>query len=268
MGDAVWLYAVAGERDPFPLDGVTGVAGEPVRVVRWAGLAAVVGTVGLDEFGEEGLRHNLEDLDWLAGVARAHDAVVHAVTRLGPAVPLRLATVYRDDDRLRAALAERRADFDAALRRVTGRTEWGVKVYADRDAAAVDSADDRADGADGADGAVGAVGAVGAGTAYLLRRRARLSAREAVEHRAAEEAERVHEELLRVAVASRHNPAQNPRLLGKPAWMVLNGTYLVDDERADEFAAVVRAHHARHPGVQVELTGPWPPYSFATVEES
>ena len=46
-------------------------------------LTAAVGTVGLDEFGEEGLRRNLEDLDWLAATARAHDAVISAIARFG-----------------------------------------------------------------------------------------------------------------------------------------------------------------------------------------
>lgn len=48
--------------------------------------------------------------------------------------------------------------------------------------------------------------------------------------------------------------------------MVLNGTYLVDDDRADEFAAVVEDLGKQFPGIRLELTGPWPPYSFAGAE--
>lgn len=48
--------------------------------------------------------------------------------------------------------------------------------------------------------------------------------------------------------------------------MVLNGTYLVDDERRDEFADAVAAARTQFDGLQLELTGPWPPYSFAGVD--
>jgi hypothetical protein len=252
----VWLYAVTRDLDPRRLAGLTGVAGEPVRTVAAAGLVAVVGSVGLAEFGEQGLRRNLEDLDWLESTARAHDTVVNTVVRLGPTVPLRLATVYLDDERVRASLVDRRADFAAALDRVARRTEWGVKAYADPDALA-GPAPAPAEGGGG-----------GAGTAYLLRRRAQLSAREVVERTAVRYAEEIHAALLRAAVDGRRHPAQHPQLTGRREWMLLNGTYLVDDPRANQFAEVVRALDAEHRGVHLELTGPWPPYSFSGVDDA
>ncbi|WP_010596283.1 GvpL/GvpF family gas vesicle protein, partial [Rhodococcus sp. P14] len=53
---------------------------------------------------------------------------------------------------------------------------------------------------------------------------------------------------------------------GRRDWMVLNGTYLVDDDRADEFARAVEELRKEYRGIRLELTGPWPPYSFAGVE--
>ena len=67
---AVWVYALT-ERGGAALPGVTGVAGGPVRLVDADGLTAVVSSVSLEEFGEEALRRNLEDLAWLEAVARA-----------------------------------------------------------------------------------------------------------------------------------------------------------------------------------------------------
>jgi hypothetical protein len=48
--------------------------------------------------------------------------------------------------------------------------------------------------------------------------------------------------------------------------MVLNGAYLVDDVRAADFEELVVQLRADHPGVRLEVTGPWPPYSFAAEE--
>lgn len=255
-GTGVWLYAVTDDRlAEEDLGGLTGVAGETPRAVTSGGLTAVVGSVPLAVFGEEPLKRNLEDLSWLEATARAHDAVVSTVAQHGPSVPLRLATVYLDDARVRDLLDERQADFESALTLVTGRTEWGVKAYGDRHALADAVAEAQIAGS-----------AKGSGTAYLLRRRAQLAAQESVERDAAARADEIHSRLLRQAAAGRRQPATDPALSGRRDWMVLNGTYLVDDDRADEFATAVEELGKEYPGIRLELTGPWPPYSFAGVE--
>lgn len=248
----LWLYAVTGGPCASALGELRGVADATVRTIGDESLTAVVSPVDLAEFGGEALRRNLEDLDWLAATARAHDAVVTAVAgAANAAVPLRLATVCLGEDRVRALLAERRADFTAALELLTGRTEWGVKAYADPDALA---APDESTGS-----------GAGSGTAYLLRRKAALAARETAQREAAAQAERLHTAFARVAVAARRHPPQDPALSGQRDWMVLNGAYLVDDGRSGELADAVDALAGELHGVRVELTGPWPPYSFVGV---
>ncbi|QQZ16862.1 MULTISPECIES: GvpL/GvpF family gas vesicle protein [Rhodococcus] len=254
--DGVWLYSITTDSiGDAQLAGVTGVAGEPVRAVASAGLVAVVGTVSLSEFGQDPLQRNLEDLDWLAATARAHDAVVAAVLRHGPTVPLRLATLYLDDDRVRLLLDERQEEFSTTLRRVTGRSEWGVKAYGDAKALAQNVKEEPS-----------ATGTGGKGTAYLLRRRAELSAQQDVERRAAGHADEIHSALLGLAVDGLRRQVTDPVLTGKRAWMIFNGTYLVDNERVDDFAALVSALDTERPGITLDLTGPWPPYSFAGID--
>jgi len=52
-------------------------------------------------------------------------------------------------------------------------------------------------------------------------------------------------------------------LTGRDSWTVLNGTYLVDESRVDVFRAAVAMIDRNTPGIELEITGPWPPYSFA-----
>jgi hypothetical protein len=49
--------------------------------------------------------------------------------------------------------------------------------------------------------------------------------------------------------------------------MLLNAAYLVDRERVDEFRRAVDDLAGERPPDSIVVTGPWPPYSFATVEE-
>ncbi|MEV4546171.1 GvpL/GvpF family gas vesicle protein [Micromonospora echinaurantiaca] len=248
VGTGVWLHGVVRDVDPAVLAAIPGMAGAPVRAVRAAGLSAVVSTAPLTEYGEQALRRNLEDLAWLERAARAHHAVVDALARRGPVVPARLATVHHDDARVAGQLAARRTELTGLLDRLTDRGEWGVKGYQ------VPGALPRA---------VEETGTGGAGAAYLRRRRAQLTAREQGQRIAAEAAAAVHDTLAGYAVAARRHAPQDRRLSGAPTPMVLNGAYLVESARLAGFTALVAALGERHPELRLELTGPWPPYSFA-----
>jgi hypothetical protein len=251
--EGVWTYAVVESDAAEPrLSGLVGVSGEPIRAVTSTGLTAVVGTVGLDQFGEDGLRRNLEDLDWLAATARAHDAVISAIARFGPVVPMRMATVYLDDERVSELLEARHDDFIAALRHVTARAELGVKAYADPETLAKQQ-----------DSAGGGAGEKMSGTAYLMRRRRALAANDEAFRVAAKHADRIHARLLSHAVDGKRKPASDRSLSGRSDWTVLNGTYLVDTEGIDGFRALVASVARDSPGIELEVTGPWPPYSFA-----
>jgi hypothetical protein len=256
-GSWVWMYGVTrGNLEAFAdgMAGVGGVGGSPPRTVTAAGLTAVVGDVGDREYGEAALRHNLEDLDWLAQTARAHHAVLEAVAGRGPVVPMRLTTLFASDAGVTGTLQERADDFRKALSLISARSEWGVKAYA------VKPSDPAADPGHQAAGPEGP--AAGPGAAYLQRRRAQLTASKDARSEALDSARTVYAELSRVAVTSRLYPPQAPDLAGQQGPMVLNAAYLVADERAGEFAAATADLTARHRFVQLTLTGPWPAYSF------
>ena len=259
---ATYLYAITRDTGGGTTPELTGVAGTDVRVVTQAGLRAYVSTVPLEQFDEDALRRNLEDLAWLEVTARAHHEVVEAVARTAPTAPVRLVTVYRGDDHVRHMLGERAGEFEGVLDGITGRAEWGVKLYA-----ASGRPDDQNGGND-TDQPGGTAGAGterrGAGTAYLQRRRSSLRGREDARRRALARAEQIDATLGGIAVASRRHPPQDPQLSGRSEWMVLNGAYLVDEDRGDEFASA--AESLRTPDVDLHVTGPWAPYSFAVLE--
>ncbi|MET8252700.1 GvpL/GvpF family gas vesicle protein [Micromonospora sp. NPDC005197] len=222
----------------------------PYAPVR--GLTAVVKVVAREAESRQrnpvNVRRELEELD--AAVAAGElsaDAVVEALARQGPVVPARLATVHTDDGRVAASLAARRAELSATLARLTGRGEWGVKGYL-VPGAPVPS--------------VAGAGSGGVGTAYLRRRRAQLTAREEHQQVASAAADAVHVALCEVAVAGRRHAPQDRRLSGVPTPMALNGAYLVDTATLPRFTDLVGSLGSRHPGLRLELTGPWPAYSF------
>ncbi|WP_399096101.1 GvpL/GvpF family gas vesicle protein [Streptomyces sp. BBFR2] len=257
-GDLLYAYAVARDPDGTPateLAGVTGVAGAPVRLVRAArgdDTVVAVSPVPARDFREEALRDRLEDLEWLAEVARAHHRVIEALACRGTVLPLRLATVYLDEERVRRMLAAGREAFAARLSELTGQVEWGVKIY-------VEGSPDTT-----APPTPSAGAELSPGRAYLSHRRAQRHAREDAYREAGRVARDVESAAHRHAAGrARHRPQQGELARG-PGENVVNDAYLVPRRAADAFRADVLRAAEGAPGVRVEVTGPWAPYSFAT----
>lgn len=250
-----WVYGVTDREPGQELSGLSGVAGEAVRAAPAGDLTALVSDVDLDEFGEQALARNLEDLDWLEQVARAHHHVIETASAVLPVLPVGLTTVYASEPSMAAALDERQREFHDALAVVRDRVEWGVKAYAQPERAQPEPAQPKA--------RAGGDAGKGAGLAYLKRRREQLNASQQSRQDAAAAARAVHDTLAGRAVRARLHPPQSPRLSGTDTPMLLNAAYLLD--RADEsgFPDAVTAVAGDHPELRIELTGPWPPYSFA-----
>ena len=274
----VWAYAItedgnlSGPDGEVDLSWLTGVGETKVRTATSCGLAALVSDVSLTEYGEAALRENLENLDWLDEVAREHHYVIDAAARLFPLLPVRLATVYSGDAAVCAALTSRCGQLRDALRRVGGRVEWGVKAYAaapgddgagetDGDAADAERAPAVVSAGDGDDQPPKTEG--GAGMAYLRRRRAQLTSARESRSVAVSGAQAVHAELTAKALGTRLHPPRSAPLSGVRQPMLLNAAYLLEAADCVAFTAAVAGQASAHPELRVELTGPWPPYSFA-----
>jgi hypothetical protein len=160
-------------------------------------------------------------------------------------------------------LTQRRDRLTAVLHQVAGRVEWGVKVYA----AGQDSVPARPVAGRAGDAQRAAPDATASpGAAYLRRRRAALSATQDNRRAAQASADAVHAVFGSLATAAQLRPPQAPQLSGEAARMMLNAAYLVSQAGSQEFAAAAERLTREHPAVRLELTGPWPPYSFATVD--
>ncbi|MFF1508487.1 GvpL/GvpF family gas vesicle protein [Streptomyces sp. NPDC058326] len=252
----LYVYAVvrSGSTGPPPGPPPGETLGTGLATVTHRGLTALVEPVPAADFDEAPLRDRLEDLDWLAGVARAHHGVVAAAGRHVTTVPLRLATVCRGERGVRRLLSEGEHRLTATLDRLTGAHEWGVKLY-------VEEAPARTTSAGG-----GAPTRAASGRDYLRRRLGDRQARENVDDSAARAARQLHELLVHAAAEAVLHPPQQARLTQGPGRNVFNAAYLVPDEKRREFLDRLPAPEDMPNGLRVEFTGPWVPYSFTRTD--
>jgi hypothetical protein len=221
----LYLYAITDASRP---PGPPGLAGAPLRAIGDGELFAIVSDHEAIEVevGEEDL--------W------THEAVLEALMRAATVLPLRFGSVLADDEAVLATLHERRHELGAALERVAGSVELGVRALVPEPAAPAESEPAEPVG-----------GAGGPGTAYM---QARLERR----RRAADLGARIHEPLAELA---RESVPRAGRAGGS-----FNVAYLVVRGQVGEFAARVERLAAEIEDATVVCTGPWPPYSFVSPE--
>ncbi|WP_406379146.1 GvpL/GvpF family gas vesicle protein [Streptomyces sp. NBC_01618] len=257
-----YAYAVARDADGVleeELSGLPGVADAPVRLVHTGhcgDVVVAVSPVPAQDFQEAALRAHLEDLDWLESVARAHHRVIEALAARTTVLPLRLATVYLDDERVGQMLDARREAFAERLSDLAAQVEWGVKIYVEAPAATESPAEPSADPA------------LSPGRAYLSHRRAQRHARDDAYRDAEQAARRVEDAARDVAVDRVQHRTQQGELARGPGENVVNDAYLVPLAHSEQFRADVMQAAEGLPGVRIEVTGPWAPYSFATPAEA
>jgi hypothetical protein len=237
----------------------------PVYRLGHRRLEVLVSKVSLQEFGEEAVRAHLEDMAWLEAKARVHQGVLEVSSIHQAVLPMRFCTIYESEERIRDMLDERYDDLIGALERLRNKQEWGVKVYYNAEALAqqVGRRSDR----------VRALGAEmeqkTSGMVYFLRKQQEGVVAEEVERVYAECAQRSHDRLAGCACDAAINPLQSKELTGWEDEMILNGAYLVAEERLVDFGEALEGLRAEYEqlGFAYAVTGPWPPYNFARTEE-
>jgi hypothetical protein len=215
MSRGLYVYAVARSDAELP---ETGIRHRPTRAVRDLDLKAVVSEIDLG-------RSRLDEEDmW------EHEEIVEALMASGPVLPMRFGTILADETAVALLLLERREELHAALERVRGAVELGVRATV--------AAEDPTPAADAA-----------SGTAYM---RSRLAA----SRRRDELRRRIHEPLAELA---RDSALRMP----SPGEAQMRAAYLVDCGAVSAFCERVNELERERVASGLVCTGPWPPYSFS-----
>lgn len=268
MPDALWwVYAVVQEAsgaDGAATGAPAGVDDADVRSVREGGLAALASPVDGQAYAPDRVAELAGEVAWIGPRAVAHDAVTTWASERGDAVPIPMLTLFADEAGVRGMLRQRAAELRAALERVRGRQEYGVRVFRLDERLAPHLAALSAEVA----ALESRAGAATPGQRYLLERKLGDLRKEELRRVGADVARAVHEALAGAAADAATDPL--PPSEGAAGTAVLTAAYLVPRDRVTAFRAtltrLVGEHEPR--GFRFEFTGPWAPYHFARAERA
>jgi len=249
---AVYLYClVDGDPGAVAASAPSGLPGAtPPRAVPLAGgLALVASDVPLPEYSAASIEERLADLGWVSERALAHERVVEHFAAAGTVLPMKLFTLFTNEERAKADVAARSASIARTFDRLRGAREWGVRISFDPAAARGASPSGPGDGAGPA-----------SGRDFLVRKKERREAAAEL----ARSAEQAVEEVYRALAARARDARRREPIPEAGARLLLDAAFLVPRDGAAAFEAALAESAGRLAacGCAATLTGPWPPYNF------
>jgi hypothetical protein len=250
MDHVLYVYAIGRASHPAPDDA-------DVNVLKAGELAAFYSLVDAVEYSQPVIDARSKDVEWLGAIGYRHQSVMTELMRGGTVIPLRAFTLFANESTLRAHLQQQERLFQSILHRLDGKQEWTLRIEFDAErwndalVRRVDSL--RAIATEAA--------SAGAGKAYLLRKKL-----DEEKKQASHDAEQQVVSEVESAVASKLacDSVAESRVQRGGAFPQINVLINRDEEsRLVELRDELNRRYESD-GISVALTGPWPPYSFAS----
>jgi hypothetical protein len=186
----------------------------------------------------------------------AHELVNETVMREYTVIPMSFGTIFRTKEDIVELLKSTYRAFDDVLDKMRDKIEFGLKVLWDRDKviARLEEQDEEIrrlkEEITGNEQS----------STYFARMQLGRLVEAALEGAANTYVLDIHQSLKPFAIASRSNKPIGDR-------MILNGAYLVERTREQEFDEAVKALSRKYEEVlSFKYTGPWPPYNFVNIK--
>jgi hypothetical protein len=204
--------------------------------------------------GPEG-EANMKDIEWVGPRAVRHEEIVETAMEASPVYPMPFGTLFSDVETLRETIDDHYDEIVSFLERIEGRREWGIKGWMEREQ--VESHLVERDGPDPSSSDA-------PGTAYLQRQKERRDLDERIDawldDRSIELAEHLEApvEALVDAGPKRAEMQEDGREI------VYNWAALASDDELDALRRQIETLNEtyRERGIELVLSGPWPPYNF------
>ena len=236
---------------------------EPLQLLECSGMAAVVRPVRLADFDMAVLQERLRGAAELEAMVRSHNRVIEAVHARQAILPAKFGVVYANAQDIVSALRSACDTLLPQLHRLEGCDEWALHLYADRAVVRERVA--------ARNPAIGRLrdqwAAAKPGRAYFLERQLRDELEAATRQAQVALAQDVLDQLAGAAVAGQVSPI-GPAAEAAGEVEILRAAFLVARDGLERFAEAVRAAADASEGLRCECSGPWPPYSFANVQDA
>lgn len=263
MNKGFYLYCIRAKTNhKFSAEGIDG--GETFAI-PYQDLEAIVSEVSLEEFGSEEIQKRAqEDLKWIKEKAQLHERVVEQAMKEGnkilSIIPMKFGTIFKSKEKLENTLKKYYSKFKKTLKNLTGKQEWGVKIYLDQKAfekevkkiSPVIQEKEKE------------IASLPEGMAYFLEKQIEEAVSKEADKALGKYIEDFFESAKKYAEAGIKGKILERELTGKSLPMVLNAIFLISEKSLKDFIKEINNLNKefKNKGFTFEYSGPWPAYNF------
>jgi len=254
----IYLFCLT-PASPLPEIAGTGIDGKHPLFVEVIGeVAGVLSEVDLDDFTGPASQEKLEDLAWVAPRALRHEEVIMAVMDQGAVLPVRFGTVFSSLAAVAEPLHGRQDVLRKFFQNTAGKQELTLKGYVNLPQARARMMAERLAAEKEQ------LAELSPGKRYFLEQKIKGAVDKATMSWLKGIGEEIGKLAKEMSVEFSECRIQSREVTGRDEEMFFHGALLVPDGSVEALEGMTDEWNGCHgvQGLQIELSGPWPPYHF------
>ncbi|MFA4853560.1 MAG: GvpL/GvpF family gas vesicle protein [Bacteroidales bacterium] len=259
--ELIYVYCIS--NTPVILDSV--LVHEGLKCVFFQEYYVVVKNVSPDEFSEENLKKKFADLSWIDINARGHIEVISQIMKSCTVIPFKFGTIFKSEESLGKFISDYSDSLKENLINIEGKEEWSVKIYFDRKVLN----EQIAELSEEVRNLEQQISESSQGKGFILKKKKNEIIEKEVEKVIKSCGQTCYDECKNISELSRTNNLLPNELTERNDDMILNVSFFIKKQRVVDFVNAVDLLQGKfnNIGFDIDVSGPWPPFSFVTVKE-
>ncbi|MEI7501222.1 MAG: GvpL/GvpF family gas vesicle protein [Bacteroidota bacterium] len=259
--DLIYVYCIADS----PPDLVNDMNSKGLKSLMFNNFYIVVKVVSEHDFSEDNFKQNLSDIQWVEKHAREHVRVIRMIMEYTTVIPFKFGTIYNDKAGLQKFITDYSESLIENFNHIRGKEEWSIKIYCDRKSLCeqIDHLSKKASELEKQ------IMASSPGKAFLLGLKKTDLIENEMDRLCKEYGQKYFDEFNSLSESSSLSNLLPKEYTGKEEVMILNAAFLVSKDKVPDFKWTFDTLKKNDGdfGFIIEVTGPWPPFSFISIKE-
>lgn len=226
--------------------------------IEHSGFYAIVSDVSLEEYGEEAMAEKAEDIDWLKEKAVVFMDIILKINSICSIIPMKFLTIFTTEDRVKNVISENHEQFLHNFNKIKDREELSLKIYCDDK-----KYKNKVMGEEIKKFEESLIGKP-KGATFFLKKKFEGELDDKIQSRIYNVANQIADHINSLAVEMKTNKLLAKEITGITEQMILNCAFLIDSDKQTQISESIDELKGDYEdnGFMIELSGPWPPFSF------
>ncbi|EAR13310.1 hypothetical protein PI23P_02412 [Polaribacter irgensii 23-P] len=261
VNELTYVYCISDS--PLPVHSISDQ--KDLECLKFGTFYGYVKKVSPDEFSEENLNKNFNNLPWIERHARNHIRIIGEIMKSSIVIPFKFGTVFNSEESLGNFIQKYTSSLNENLKNIKGKEEWSVKIYCNYTVLNEEIMELSED----VRNLEQEISKSKPGKSFLLKRKKVELIEKEVAKVVQLSGQICYEEVKRFSELTQVNSLLSAEHSDRKDSMILNISCFVNQVSVTEFIDAIGELQKKYKkiGFDISTAGPWPPFSFTSIKE-